>query len=92
MMAVVRIPKGDDKAQAKGTWWPDTWGDGEGYTVSVKCPNGHISALFSRRDGNPDSTHHVIADDGTVSPSVVCPRDGCDFHEFIVLDDWAVPA
>jgi hypothetical protein len=26
---------------------------------------------------------HNIAPDGTVSPSVVCIREGCTFHEFI---------
>ena len=30
---------------------------------------------------------HSIADDGTVSPSVVCPY-GCEFHEFITLEGW----
>ena len=31
---------------------------------------------------------HSIAADGTVSPSVVCTYDGCDFHEFITLEGW----
>lgn len=30
---------------------------------------------------------HEIADDGTVTPSVVCSYD-CGFHEYIVLKDW----
>lgn len=82
-----RILKGSLKAQAPETWWFDTWGGGEGKTISVKCANGHISTLWSRRDGK-DSTHHTIADDGTVTPSVVCPREKCDWHENIVLVDW----
>lgn len=42
------------------------------------------------RDSNGDwfgiETHN-IADDGIVSPSVVCPY-GCEFHEFITLEGW----
>lgn len=89
-MAHMIIKKGDSKAQAKGTWWLEPWGDGEGQTVQVKPPCGHIGTLWSRRPGSSDSTHHGISADGQVSPSVVCPRDGCDFHQFIILQDWAV--
>lgn len=48
--------------------------------------------------------NHVVADDGTVTPSDVCPYDaahvqrhglagetGCTFHEFIRLDGWSRP-
>ncbi|SDO47683.1 hypothetical protein SAMN05444050_4230 [Afipia sp. GAS231] len=31
---------------------------------------------------------HSIDLNGNVSPSVVCPAPGCNFHEFIRLDDW----
>lgn len=32
---------------------------------------------------------HTISEDGTVSPSVVCPYDnGCTFHEYIKLVGW----
>jgi hypothetical protein len=31
---------------------------------------------------------HSIAQDGTVSPSVVCPVEKCGFHEFIRLEGW----
>ena len=34
-------------------------------------------------------TGHVLAPDGTVSPSVVCPYHPCWFHEFVVLEGWA---
>lgn len=51
--------------------------DWTGPHVTIRCPNGHFALL-----------DHEIADDGTVSPSVVCPWDGCGFHEFIRLLDW----
>ncbi|HYE72624.1 MAG TPA: hypothetical protein VEF04_04800 [Blastocatellia bacterium] len=31
---------------------------------------------------------HSIADDGTVTPSMICPHD-CSFHEYIRLAEWA---
>ncbi len=58
-----------------------TWQDAQSSTKRTalfKCPNGHIGSLSG----------HDIAQDGTVSPSVVCPEDGCDFHEFIKLKGW----
>jgi hypothetical protein len=37
-------------------------------------------------------SNHTVADDGTVSPSDVCPYPPCKFHEFVVLEDWARPS
>lgn len=34
---------------------------------------------------------HVVAADGTVSPSLVCPIAGCTFHEYVRLEGWADP-
>ena len=31
---------------------------------------------------------HEILPDGTVQPSVVCPTQGCTFHEMIKLEGW----
>jgi len=45
--------------------------------VDFRCSNGHIGTL-----------DHVIDDKGNVSPSVVCPRNGCAFHETITLIGW----
>lgn len=48
-------------------------------TALVSCPKcGEIVSI-----GN-----HKIAADGTVKPSLVCPFNGCDFHDFIVLEGW----
>lgn len=50
--------------------------------VLLTCPNGHTCSLSTTKDG------HEIAGDGSVSPSVVCPIEGCDFHDHIRLLDW----
>lgn len=50
-------------------------------TASVVCSRSH--------DGLIDE--HEIAADGTVTPSVVCNQDGCDFHEHIRLIGWDYP-
>jgi hypothetical protein len=48
-------------------------------SASMTCPEcGQISSLSG----------HDIADDGIVSPSVVCPYELCHFHEFIKLEGW----
>jgi hypothetical protein len=47
-------------------------------SATFTCTNGHTCTLLI----------HTIADDGTVTPSVVCPYEGCGFHEFIQLEGW----
>ncbi len=49
----------------------------DGHPV-VCCGNGH-------RAGIPD---HETADDGTITPSLKCPEEGCDWHEMAQLEDW----
>lgn len=61
---------------------PGTWRGGTLYgkrTAQLACPLCGLRASLSG---------HQIADDGTVTPSVVCPHAPCTFHEFIVLDGW----
>jgi len=48
------------------------------FKASLTCPNGHTLTL----------RNHSVADDGYVSPSVVCPERGCDFHEWVRLRGW----
>lgn len=50
----------------------------DGWSAMAVCPNGHEGSLDD----------HVIADDGTVKPSVVCPAKKCDFHDHIKLEGW----
>ena len=47
----------------------------------VTCHRGHECMLSARV--------HRVAADGTVTPSCVCPVQGCDGHEFIVLGGWS---
>lgn len=66
----------------------DRWGPGKkedgSITALVKCPGCGRHASLSA---------HEIRHDGSVFPSLVCPYDGCEFHEFVKLEDWdkAVP-
>lgn len=48
------------------------------FKASMTCPNGHGLTL----------RNHAISRDGVVMPSVVCPKQGCSFHEFVRLDRW----
>ncbi len=52
--------------------------------VVVTCTDGHRSRMSPRI--------HRISPGGIVSPSYVCPRLGCRFHEFVVLDGYTPPA
>jgi hypothetical protein len=69
-----------DPNQSNNSWWFYARSDGQKIVVT-RCPNGHIGSLDD----------HTIAADGTVAPSVVCQVDGCDFHEFIHLENYAPP-
>jgi hypothetical protein len=52
--------------------------DEQNEVVYLRCPFGHIGDL-----GN-----HQVSIDGTVSPSVVCPKKGCTFHETVFLEGY----
>ncbi len=56
-------------------------GDGRGFvrTANVSCPGCGRGASLSQ---------HRIRDDGAVAPSLVCPYDDCEFHEFVILAGW----
>lgn len=45
------------------------------------CPKGHCCQIVS--------TVHSIAGDGTLTPSYVCPVDGCGFHECVRFEGWS---
>ncbi|GAF75621.1 unnamed protein product [marine sediment metagenome] len=63
------------KGREKGQWWGLDWGTKR--TATIVCPDCGFTAVV----------RHDIADDGTVTPSVVCPED-CGFHEMIKLEGW----
>jgi hypothetical protein len=50
-----------------------------GRSASLTCPECENLAVL---------IDHEIKADGSVNPSVVCPTDGCKFHEFVILKDW----
>lgn len=61
---------------------PGTWRgverDGE-RTATVACPDcGRVASLSG----------HEILNDGRVEPSLVCPYDDCDWHEWVILAGW----
>lgn len=74
-MQYQHYPKADEDLK------PGTW---KGYrvpaaiTILFMCPNGHIGSLAD----------HTIGEAGIVSPSVVCPQEGCTFHQWICLGDF----
>lgn len=76
---MLTIPHDDD---LKPGTWKGGWMQGHKPNALVCCPNGHIASL----------TDHEIKADGTVWPSLVCPYDGCGFHEFVRLEGWHAPA
>jgi hypothetical protein len=51
---------------------------GENLSATLVCPQGHRGSLLE----------HDISDDGVVTPSCVCPFDGCTWHEIVRLDGW----
>lgn len=48
------------------------------YKATMTCSNGHTLTL----------RQHVIERDGTVWPSVRCPKKGCPFHAYVRLNNW----
>lgn len=77
MRLYTRCP--DAEFPKPGTWRPVKV-DGSRSAV-IACPNacGFKSAL---------GYSHKIASDGTVSPSVICGNEACDFHDWIKLEGW----
>jgi hypothetical protein len=65
-----------DDALHNGTW--NLYEHDGLFSVMFKDTFGHIGSL----------TDHQISEDGIVSPSVVCPKDGCSYHEHIRLEGW----
>ncbi len=75
MITIPHVPYNDGPGP---NWHGGQLADGR-RTALVKCSHGHIASL----------SEHTIAVDGTVSPSLVCPREGCDFHEVVKLEGWS---
>lgn len=48
------------------------------FKAEFTCPFGHGMTLKG----------HAIAPNGFVSPSVVCHKNNCEFHEYVALIGW----
>ncbi len=76
MTKTISIPRAIEP-RTIGTW--QFWRSDQLLTANFICPGcGWLAVLAD----------HDIAPDGEVWPSVVCPNDDCDFHEFIRLEGW----
>ena len=59
--------------------WRECAGTQTVVRVAVWCPRCGSSACIDE---------HEIADDGKVTPSLVCQINGCGFHDYVILDQW----
>lgn len=62
---------------------PRTWRklpifDGPRWILVITCPKGHDGSVMT----------HTVDASGVISPSVVCPIDGCSFHATVALNAW----
>lgn len=72
-----------DESGVKGTWKLLPANRDKKQLILLTCPN--CKGLCTLHNGDD---YHAIAADGVVTPSVICPHDSCDYHEFIRLLDW----
>lgn len=77
MIELARSPS-PDRFRLEPLQWCPSLQVGVGRTAYIACGNGHIGLL----------TAHEIADDGKISPSVVCSLKGCDWHVYARLMGW----
>ena len=71
--------------QGRATWHLEGV---NGYqNLVVTCPECGVDSSMSK-------AIHSISDDGTVTPSYVCPHtkmNGCKFHRMVRLNGWKNP-
>jgi hypothetical protein len=84
VLVVPHKPHAHQVAEGSLSWWVHESEDQQLAFVLFECPNGHVGTLRHLHSGNG----HHINDRGSVQPSVVCPHEGCGFHEFVRLEDW----
>jgi len=78
MLELSRAKLEDFWLTERGRWRPG-WRDSQ-RTATLSCPTcGQVASLSG----------HAIDEVGTVTPSVVCPRGNCEFHDFVLLVGWA---
>jgi len=74
---MIELVQGTERWQP-GTWWPVRL-EGGRQSAFVTCPLCRLGAALE---------DHEIDADGAVSPSLVCPREGCSWHVWVKLKDW----
>lgn len=79
MILIRKAKPGDIWLQEPGVYRTAWNADKSQRSASVACPDCGRTASLSGHD---------IADDGTVTPSVVCPYEGCSFHDYVKLEGW----
>lgn len=77
MIEIPRAQSSEKWMQQPGPLWHPARLDGK-HTAMVTCDSGHAAYL----------SDHTIADDGTVSPSLVCPEKDCPWHVMAKLAGW----
>ena len=84
-LAGLGIPPWPEDSTERASKWDYFWIGPEPnkyYPLATcSCPNGHLASVSPRI--------HSISGDGTLSPSYVCPRENCSFHDFVRFDGWA---
>ena len=73
--AMKSYPRNED--HKPGTWKPLRTHNG--MSAMFTCPKCYTLGCLDT---------HGIKNTGEVWPSVVCPNEGCDFHETIQLEGW----
>lgn len=68
--------EGTDRLPDRALTWIRIPLDGQ---VAIACGSGHMAFL---------DPAHIVADDGTITPSLGCPEEDCDWHEFGRLVEW----
>lgn len=58
----------------------------------MRCPLCLRCATLRTTDAAGNHEGHAVSEDGSVSPSVVCPYAPCAWHEFVRLSGWALKA
>ncbi len=63
----------------RGHWFALRRVEDGSWSVKLSCPTcGQVASLDD----------HAVDSIGAVTPSVVCPSVGCDFHDYVRLVGW----
>lgn len=84
---MVELPRSHGRTWTPGTWRAWVHGPTQARGAVVICPQ--CTHGMSLGGESPFGSRHTIAEDGTVSPSLVCPHEGCSWHVFVRLIGWS---